>query len=67
MHQEVTMNFEVNGQAYVLTFLPNEGSIALFEKDGDEFERMKIVHDDGPMLIATIADEDGPERTPSLN
>ncbi len=61
------MNFEVNGQAYVLTFLPGEGSFALFETDEDGPKRMKIVHDDGPMFIAPIAHEDGPKRTKSLN
>ncbi len=61
------MDFEVNGQAYVFTFLPGEGSFALFEKDGEELERLKIVHDDGPLFIARVADENGPERTSSLN
>ena len=59
------MDFEVNGQAYVFTFLPKEGSFALFEKDGEDFERIKIVHDDGPLLVATVGNET--ERTPSLN
>ena len=61
------MNFEVNGQDYVLTFLPNEGSFALFEKDGDEFERLKIVHDDGPVFIAQVGNEDEKEKTRGLN
>jgi hypothetical protein len=61
------MNFEVNGQAYVFTFLPNEGSFALFEKDGEELERMKIVHDDGPMLIARLGGKNSTEGKPSLN
>ncbi len=62
------MNFEVNGQAYVLTYLPSEGSFALFETDDkDGLKRMKIVHDDGPMLIAKIGDDRAPEGKPSLN
>jgi hypothetical protein len=61
------MNFEVNGQAYVLTYLPGEGSFALFETDEDGAKRMKIVHDDGPMLIAKIGDDQAPEGKPSLN
>jgi hypothetical protein len=61
------MNFEVNGQAYVLTFLPDEGSFALFEDNGDDVQRMKIVHDDGPMFLAKIGDQREPERKQSLN
>jgi hypothetical protein len=61
------MNFEVNGQAYVLTYLPDEGSFALFEKDGEDFERMKIVHDDGPVFLAKIGNDRAPEGKPSLN
>lgn len=61
------MDFEVNGQAYVLTYLPGEGSFALFETDADGAKRMKIVHDDGPMLIANIGDDQAPEGKRSLN
>ncbi|HEY3930321.1 MAG TPA: hypothetical protein VGL89_18255 [Candidatus Koribacter sp.] len=61
------MNFEVKGQNYVLTFLPNEGSFALFERDGEDFERMKIVHDDGPMFIAQIEPEADAENKPKVN
>ncbi len=61
------MNFEVNGQDYVLTFLPGEGSFALFEKDEEGVKRMKIVHDDGPIFIAPLVDVEGTEKTPSLN
>lgn len=61
------MNFEVNGQGYVFTFLPNEGSFALFEKDGEEFERMKIVHDDGPVFIAQVGGEKETEKARGLN
>lgn len=61
------MNFEINGQNYVLTFLPDEGSFALFEKDGEDFERIKIVHDDGPMFIAPIVPGENSERKRSLN
>jgi hypothetical protein len=60
------MNFEVNGQAYVLTFLPGEGTFALFEQNGEEVERVKIVHDDGPMVIAHINGTSN-EGKPSLN
>ncbi len=60
------MNFEVNGQGYVLTFLPDEGSFALFEKDGEDFERVKIVHDDGPLFIAQVGEEKSREKK-SLN
>jgi len=67
MHHEVTMDFEVNGQDYVLTFLPNEGSFALFEKDEESVKRLRIVHDDGPVFIAPIRSEDGPETKQSLN
>jgi hypothetical protein len=61
------MNFEVNGQAYVFTFLPSEGGFALFEKDGEGLERLKIVHDDGPMLIARIDGKTPEEGKPGLN
>ncbi len=60
------MNFEVNGQDYVLTFLPNEGSFALFEKDDEQVKRLRIVHDDGPVFIAPFGDP-GPGRTHSQN
>jgi hypothetical protein len=61
------MDFEVNGQEYVFTFLQGEGSFALFEKDGEDVHRMKIVHDDGPTFIARINHDRAPEGTPSLN
>lgn len=61
------MNFEVNGQNYLLTFLPGEGSFALFENDDEDLKRMKIVHDDGPMLIAKIGHEQEPGDSRSLN
>ena len=61
------MDFEVNGQDYVLTFLPNEGSFALFEKDEESVKRLRIVHDDGPVFVARIGNEDGPERKTNLN
>ena len=61
------MDFEVNGQNYILAFLPNEGSFGLFEKDGEGVHRMKIVHDDGPMLIAPMQDEEKNEGKRSLN
>ncbi len=60
------MNFEVNGQAYVLTFLPGEGSFALFEND-EGMRRMRIVHDDGPVFITKLGDENGPERSRGPN
>ena len=60
------MNFEVKGQSYVLTFLPSEGSFALFETDGEEVHRMKIVHDDGPTFVSKVEDA-GSERKRSLN
>ncbi len=60
------MNFVVNGQAYILTFLPGEGNFALFESGDDGMQRMRIVHDDGPMLVAKLDDE-APEGKPSLN
>ena len=50
------MNFEINGQNYILTFLPDEGSFALFAPDRQGMNRMKIVHDDGPTFIAPIED-----------
>ncbi len=61
------MNFEVNGQAYILTFLPNEGSFALFAPNSEGMNRMRIVHDEGPMLIAKVDDEPEPERNRRLN
>ena len=61
------MDFEINGQNYILTFLPNEGSFALFEKDDEGVHRMKIVHDDGPMFIAPVGDPEQNEGKRSLN
>jgi hypothetical protein len=61
------MDFEINGQNYILTFLPNEGSFGLFEKDDDGVHRMKIVHDDGPMFIAPLDGTEKNEGKRSLN
>jgi len=61
------MNFEINGQNYVFTFLPNEGSFALFEKDGEDLQRLKIVHDDGPVFIRPIVPRGDPGNTPRTN
>jgi hypothetical protein len=60
------MNFEVNGQPYVLTFLPDEGSFALFAPNREGMNRMKIVHDEGPTWVVTADPEMEGEGKPSL-
>jgi len=62
------MNFEVNGQAYILTFLPDEGSFGLFAPNREGMNRMKIVHEQGPMFIAKMdSEEEEPQGKQSLN
>ena len=61
------MNFEVNGQSYILTFLPEEGSFALFEPNNRGMKRLKIVHDEGPTWIVTADQNPEDAEKPRLN